>query len=168
MNDFQQAETPSCQATTKGGNPCKGKALPGSPFCMFHDPAKDEARRVGRKRGGRTRGEQVKGKPAAVSGDTEDVALESIQDVIALLAATINAVRRGKMEPKVGNCLGVLAGQLIKALNEDLAGELAAVRQLLQARLKGETGVKNGQCAAGAGEAEAGSGLRATANGVAG
>jgi hypothetical protein len=48
------------------------------------------------------------------------------------------------MDPKVGNCVGVLAGQLIKALNEDLAKELAEVRKLLEARLRGETGVTNG------------------------
>jgi hypothetical protein len=101
-----------------------------------------------------------------VTGDTETVALESLPDVIALLATTINEVRRGKMDPKVGNCVGVLAGQLIKALNEDLTKELIEVRKLLESRLKGEAGVTNGQCAAGAGETEAGPGPHAATDGA--
>lgn len=27
-----------CQATTKSGTPCKGRPLPGSPFCVSHQP----------------------------------------------------------------------------------------------------------------------------------
>jgi hypothetical protein len=31
-------DTTLCQATTKAGQPCKNKALPGSAFCRVHQP----------------------------------------------------------------------------------------------------------------------------------
>jgi hypothetical protein len=59
-----------------------------------------------------------------------DVPLESVGDVVKALAGTFNQVRKGEVDPKTGNCLGLLAGQLLRALQEgELADEIEALRR---------------------------------------
>jgi hypothetical protein len=41
-----------CSARTHAGAPCRGRALPGRPFCHFHDPVRAEALAASRTRGG--------------------------------------------------------------------------------------------------------------------
>ena len=44
-----------CKATTKSGWRCKGKARPGSDFCLFHDPAiSDDVRKANAAKGGKS------------------------------------------------------------------------------------------------------------------
>jgi hypothetical protein len=151
----QQADRPPCEGRTKDRQPCRGKALPGSRWCLFHDPAKAAARAEGRKRGGKTRS-----KPAAVlPADTPDAPLKSVRDVIAFLGRTANDVRKGALDAKVGNCLAGICGQLLSALDDELAKELDEARRELEARNHG------GQGAAGAGEIETGAGQLAGSNG---
>jgi hypothetical protein len=68
-------------------------------------------------------------KPAAtLSEDTPDLPLGTVTDVAAALAQTMNQVRTGKVAVQVGNCLGVLAGVLLKALEgSDLERRIAAL-----------------------------------------
>lgn len=40
------SEVKKCIATTKGGTPCKGTPLPGSDFCMAHQPKPEEPEAV--------------------------------------------------------------------------------------------------------------------------
>jgi hypothetical protein len=47
-----------------------------------------------------------------------DAPLKSAGDAVALLADTINQVRRGEIDPKVANAVGYLAGLLMKGLRE--------------------------------------------------
>jgi hypothetical protein len=144
-----------CEGKTKDGQPCRGKAVPGSRFCPFHDPGRAEATAEGRRRGGKARS-----KPAAVlAADTPDVALDSVRDVVTFLAGTVNQVRRGQVDPRVGNCLGVLCGHLLKALEDDLTQELAEVRKLIEGRSHG-----NG-IAPGTGASQASPGRHAGPNG---
>jgi hypothetical protein len=52
-----------------------------------------------------------------------------VADVVKALAGTFNQVRKGEVDPKTGNCLGLLAGQLLRALQGDkLADEIEALR----------------------------------------
>jgi hypothetical protein len=68
---------------------------------------------------------------------TEDVPLATVADVATAIARTFNDVRRGQLDAKVGNCLGLLAGQLLKALQdsglaaeiEELAKEVAEMKR---------------------------------------
>jgi hypothetical protein len=41
-----------CSARTHTGAPCRGRALPGRPFCHFHDPERADALATSRSRGG--------------------------------------------------------------------------------------------------------------------
>jgi hypothetical protein len=71
---------------------------------------------------------------------TDDVPLATVADVVKALATTFNDVRKGQLDPKTGNCLGLLAGQLLRAMQEgELAAELEALRQEMEA-LKNERG----------------------------
>jgi hypothetical protein len=68
---------------------------------------------------------------------TEAVPLASVADVVKALATTFNDVRKGQLDPKTGNCLGLLAGQLLKAMQgselaseiEELANEVAEMKK---------------------------------------
>jgi hypothetical protein len=68
-------------------------------------------------------------RPAAtLAEDTPDLPLRTVADVAAALAVTLNQVRTGKVAVQVGNCLGVLAGVLLKALEgSDLERRIAAL-----------------------------------------
>jgi hypothetical protein len=77
-------------------------------------------------------------RPAAVlPADTPDEPLTTVKDVAAFLGVTINQVRRGELDVKVGNCLGLLCGQLLKALE---SRNLAARVEMLELVLKQRNG----------------------------
>jgi hypothetical protein len=116
-------EAPRCRATRADGTPCQGPARP-SGYCFAHDPDLARRRAEGRRKGGRERSR----KAAVLPPDAEDLPLRSLQDVAAMLAATVNQVRRGELDSKVGNTLAVLAGQLMKAIEGgDLEPRLEAI-----------------------------------------
>jgi hypothetical protein len=65
-----------------------------------------------------------------------DLPLATVADVADFLSVTANEVRHGVLDPKVGNCLGLLCGQLLKAIAEgDLEQQLCELEAEL-ARLK--------------------------------
>lgn len=101
-----------CEGVKVDGSKCQAKALPGRPHCVFHDPATAEARAAGRRAGGKRRS-----RPAAVLPLEEpDADLGTVEGVAAFLGRCVNAVAKGRLDPKVGNCVGLLAGQLMRAL----------------------------------------------------
>jgi hypothetical protein len=116
-----------CQHQKRGGGRCKGRAG-ASGYCSFHDPAQAAAQARGRREGARARNR----KAAVLPADTPDAPLASMADVVTFLGATVNRVLRGQVDAKVGNCLGLLCGQLLKALEKgDLEARLAVVEQAL-------------------------------------
>jgi hypothetical protein len=63
--------------------------------------------------------------------------LKSVADVVVALEVTFNAVRVGKLDARVGNCLGVLAGIQLKALGlSDHEERLAALEAQLAGRVR--------------------------------
>jgi hypothetical protein len=55
-----------------------------------------------------------------------------MQEARAALADTFNRVRRGELDFRIGNCLGMLAGQILKAVEKaDIEARLAAVEAAL-------------------------------------
>jgi hypothetical protein len=84
-----------------------------------------------------------------------DVPLNSVADVVRALAATFNQVRKSEVDPKTGNCLGLLAGQLLRAMQEgELAAEIEALRAELerQKRERGHTEATSSEVASGVGD----------------
>lgn len=102
-----------CKHTNKEGQPCKANAMTGQEYCYFHNPAisKDE-KRLAQTRGGANRG-------LTVIEPSEPMQLETAKDVRTLLADTINRVRAKRLDVRIANCLGILSGHLIKAIETD-------------------------------------------------
>ncbi len=101
-----------CQATKADGKTCRATPLDGSRFCFFHDPAREDERQAGRRTGGKV------GRAAVLPSDSAFMDIKTSADVVALLADTINRVRVGEIDPRVGNCVGYLAGVMMKAIEE--------------------------------------------------
>jgi hypothetical protein len=113
-----------CSHKKLDGSRCQAKPLPGKTACVFHDPELAAERAEGRRQGGVNRST----KAATLPTDTPDLPLTTVRDVITALATTFNAVRVGRMDARVGNCLGVLAGVLLKAIEGgDLEQRIAAL-----------------------------------------
>jgi hypothetical protein len=100
-----------CHFRKKNGARCGANAQPANGLCVFHDPAKESEGRRARRAGGIARSRM-----AVLSGDTPDLPLGSTADVSALLADSINRLRRGQLDPRVANGMGYLASILLKAI----------------------------------------------------
>jgi hypothetical protein len=102
----------TCAHTRTDGTRCRATARRGRTVCLFHDPELAAQRAEGRKRGGVVRS----AKAATLPADAGDLPLRTVADVVDALTATFNQVRTGRLDARVGNCLGVLAGVILKAL----------------------------------------------------
>jgi hypothetical protein len=146
-----------CEFTKPGGVPCQARALPGERFCYFHHPDREESRQDARRRGAQTRNR----KPD--HGPVEELPLGTVREVVAMLGRTINDVRCGRCEAKVGNAVACLTGQLLAALRgADFEERLAAMERRLAEG--GTCDARNGVPAAGA-PGPAGAGAAAAGDG---
>jgi hypothetical protein len=69
--------------------------------------------------------------------------LATIPDVAAFLGVAINRVLHGRTDPKTGNCLAVLCGQLIRAIEGGaLTHEIEAMEKELRRLKDGVAGVE--------------------------
>ena len=126
------AERPThCAHQRPDGARCKARPRQGGAWCAFHDPARAVEQEQARKAGGKARSR----KAAVLPAETPDAPLGTVQDVVAFLAATANRVAKGAIDVKVGNCLGLLCGQLLRALEKrDLEARLEALEAVLKQR----------------------------------
>ena len=123
----------SCAATKGDGTACGAAALPGSQFCFFHDPAKAAARRKAQSAGGQAN------RMATLPADAPDVTVEDGADVVKLLGATINQVRRGEIDPRVANAVGYLSNIVLSATGQrELESRLAELETLVKNRRQSE------------------------------
>jgi hypothetical protein len=125
----------TCKATRRDGEPCKAQAGEGSDFCFFHDPARKTEARTVQRRGGQT------GKAATLApkdlkpwrgqaGEVTVLRSPSLPDLVNLLGDTIDDVRVGRLDPRVANSVGYLAGIILKALQfEAFEERLAAIEE---------------------------------------
>jgi len=66
--------------------------------------------------------------------DAPDVTVRNCEDVVRLLAESINQVRKGQLDPRVANAVGYLANVLIRALEQgEVEARLAALEAALAA-----------------------------------
>ncbi len=82
--------------------------MDGLNFCYLHNPAiSEEVKKEARTRGGKlSRG---------VRASLPPIKLNQTKDIVSLLGTAINGVREGRLDVRVANCIGYLAGHLIKA-----------------------------------------------------
>ena len=125
----------SCQHVKTDGQPCRAQAVAGSTLCFFHDPEKVSERDAARRAGGR-------GRQPADPVSRPPVSLKTCADVRALLAETINRVRRGELEPKTANTIGYLSSVLIKAVElQEIENDLDMIERAVMPRIyPGRTG----------------------------
>ena len=103
-----------CQAKRADGEPCGGFAIAGSDLCFAHDPGVSERRQDARRRGG------VNAHSAATL-PYRRLRLRKPQDVLSLLREAAEAVRCGRLDVRVANCLAYLRQVSLRAME---AGEL--------------------------------------------
>jgi len=85
--------------------------------------------REARSRGGSTH------KATVLPESTPDVSLRSVSDVVALVEATANQVRTGRLAPNVANCVGILCQVALKAIEGDaLERRIAALEERAASR----------------------------------
>lgn len=101
-----------CQQVKSDGHRCQARRIGGSEYCFFHEPKRIAERAAARRAGG------LKKRMATLPDVTPDAPLADAHDVSRLLAETINQVRCGKLDPKVANAVGYLAGILLKAVQQ--------------------------------------------------
>ena len=117
----------NCNATKPDGSRCQASALAKSEFCFFHDPSKAEKRREAQAQGGRNNGVKT------LDDTAPEVKVEDCGDAIALIAETINQVRKGQIDPRVANSVGFLANILIRAVErEKLEQRIEHLEELLK------------------------------------
>jgi len=120
-----------CRQIKSDGSHCGANARRGSVYCFFHDPDSAKERVAARINGGKKRSR----KAAVLPADTPNTVLTSAADVTALLAETINQVRRGEVAAQVSNAVGYLAGILLKAKQQDqLEQRVARVESILASK----------------------------------
>lgn len=119
----------TCKSTTKGGERCQAPAIDGSSFCFFHDPDLADERQRAQSSGGRN------GATRTLPPSTPDLSVASSRDVVDLLSDTINQVRRGAIDPRVGNAVGYLANILLKAFEQgDIEDRVRALEAATNSR----------------------------------
>ena len=104
-----------CHYIKPDNSRCEAYAGSESFYCYFHNPDLKEEREASRKKGGKERSR----KAAVLPEDTPDRPLTTAADVSALLAAMINQVLRGQIDPRVSNSVSVLVGPLMKAHEQE-------------------------------------------------
>lgn len=124
-----------CKAITKNGTPCHANAQTGKDYCFLHDPDKVEAVKVARSKGGSSLKviDPKRFKPwRGTAGDVTVMKSPTPQDIVNLLADTIDEVKTGELDPKVANAVGYLAGAIMKAIELDAFDErLAALEEAI-------------------------------------
>lgn len=103
-----------CSSITKAGKPCKGKPLPGRPYCMTHDPEQAERRLEGNRKGGEARANARRAaKQWAAIGEQMDP-----ENLPAILRACMLSVRAGTLEPSQASAIANLAKTSVSITNE--------------------------------------------------
>jgi hypothetical protein len=103
-----------CRYKKRDGKACRANATASSGvFCFFHDPDGAADRLEAQRAGG------LRNKGTSLPPDTPDCDLKNVADVVLLLGLTLNQVRKGQIDPRVGNSIGYIAGILLKALEVD-------------------------------------------------
>ncbi len=103
-----------CEFRKKNGDRCGADAQTCKSLCVFHDPARASEGQRARSAGGTARSRVA----AVLPSDTPDHPLGNVSDVSALLADSINRIRRGQLDPRVANAMGYLTGVLLRALEQ--------------------------------------------------
>lgn len=111
----------SCKFRHPDGRPCQATPQAGSEYCFFHDPARATDRKAAQAKGG-SQGKLTVLPPADLR-PWREAAIPSSGELVGLLADTVDGCLTGRLDPKVANSVGYLAGVMLKALEYDALNE---------------------------------------------
>ncbi len=117
----------NCKFRKKDGEQCKSPAMKDNDYCYFHDKKMQEKRLESTAKGGRT--------PKKVFKPLPLVKIDDSKSVVELLTTTINEVRSGDLDVRIANCIGYLAGHLLKAIEQaDVSTRLEIIERVILER----------------------------------
>lgn len=123
-----QPPAKACSFIHPDGRNCQATVQAGSDFCFFHDPAKAADRKAAQSKGGSQNAIRVL--PVAELRAWREGPSPSSAELIGLLADTVDATLTGRIDPRVANSIGYLAGVMLKALEYDALNErLTAIEE---------------------------------------
>lgn len=127
MAEVLEITKQKCQHLKQNRARCEAWAMTDSELCFRHNPETKEERVLASARGGMT--------PKKNGHPLPPMEIGKPQDVVFLLADTINQVRAGEIDTRVANCLGVLSGHLIKAMEvSELEGRVETIERVILER----------------------------------
>ncbi len=97
-----------CQFIKDDQKQCGAQAIKETMYCFSHNPDTQEEKHIAVVRGGTNSRTPRLGLPT--------IELNNPQQVVHLLADTINQVRSGEIPPNIANTVGYLASHLLKAI----------------------------------------------------
>ncbi|KKQ35288.1 MAG: hypothetical protein US50_C0019G0010 [Candidatus Nomurabacteria bacterium GW2011_GWB1_37_5] len=116
-----------CQFIKQNNEKCEANAMTDKGYCFTHNPETKGAKQLAVIKGGKS--------PKKNYNPLSPIEISDSRSVVNLLATTINEVRQGKADLRVANCIGYLAGHLIKALEvSELEGRLETVEKVILER----------------------------------
>src|SRR5262245_24303950 len=121
MKNGHHRTAKQCQAEAAAGGRCNANALNGSEYCFFHHPDRAGERAIATRKGG------LSNKARVLPVATPDLPLRTGKEVMHMLAETINQVRRGELDPQVGNTVGYLAAVWLKAQQQESIDQRIAI-----------------------------------------
>lgn len=130
MTDTQSPAPARCIARTGAGQPCKGKALAGSPFCFAHAPELAPRRKLGNALGGLRSRKRERFLP-------DDAPLASAEDAMGVLRMALRTVLQEEPSLAQARHLKDIAEATVRILEtselarrlEALEGELTSERR---------------------------------------
>jgi|SRR5215211_6613670 len=113
-----------CSGITKAGGRCRGRALPGSAYCIAHDPARVVELAEYRRQGGK-----AKSNAARARREIERAALTP-NELQGILGVTIKAVLAGAKPPGIGQAVAALARAAMSVREQsEIETRLAALEE---------------------------------------
>ena len=117
-----------CKEILEDGEQCGAYALTGKEHCFSHDPESREAKLEAVHKGGLV-------KKVRINEPLTPVDIITAKDVVRLLTVTIEEVRTGKLDPRLANTIGFLAGHLTRAYEiAELEDKVDEIRAVIKAR----------------------------------
>ena len=104
----QETPTPRCRGARQDGTPCQAPPASIGPdgYCWAHDPAKREARRAARAKGGQHKATAIR---------VESAPLPSyLRPILGAVVKALADVRDGRLTPAQGSSIAALASVAIK------------------------------------------------------
>lgn len=123
-----------CQAVTKTGNACSMPPLRGQDYCMAHHPDHQEELKLARQKGAQYR-------PTAVVPHVDSASpllMSTSQEVLESISRVATAVMRGELDPRLGNCIGVLLNTALRALDHRLEDRVAELELAVATKLEAQ------------------------------